>query len=532
MRTKNRILGALVAMLSVSVLCVPSVYAQVCSPKQHQTELQYLRRLSLDLRGEMPSVKELKAVVEQGHVTEAMIDNMLSSTGFVHQVREYHRNLLWPNVTNLTLSNGNWRFGGNGTSVPYYLTSLGRKQRYRGYNARCLNEPAKFDSNGNITCKQETLKDRNGKPYTLCREGYVKIKPYWAPDKEYKFCAYDAQQAESAKHTNGRTYNCGESTAPKGCGCGPNMRYCMTNTVQAQLTKDLGEQLLRFVQNIIDKKQPYTNVITGKSLQINGRLSHYLRYQTKAGGIFINKEQNYSVPALKYSEGTRWVEIQRKQLHAGVLTLPGFLLKFSANRSRANRFYNAFLCKAFQAPSSGLPPASDRCHDEPNLMKRCGCKYCHQSVEPAAAYWGRWMESGLAPLNLDTYPTFDDVCAGSSGRNNSNCRRFYLVTPGHPDEDPYRGKLRAYLFATPEMAKNIEQGPIGIAQKSIDSGAFGQCAATNVWQWLMGHAPYSQQSNIITKLAEQFKNGKYSFSQLAKAVVMSPEYKQGRLLNQ
>ena len=86
MRTKNRILGALVAMLSVSVLCVPSVYAQVCSPKQHQTELQYLRRLSLDLRGEMPSVKELKAVVEQGHVTEAMIDNMLSSTGFVLRV--------------------------------------------------------------------------------------------------------------------------------------------------------------------------------------------------------------------------------------------------------------------------------------------------------------------------------------------------------------------------------------------------------------------------------------------------------------
>jgi hypothetical protein len=60
--------------------------------------VQYLRQLSLDLRGRPPTAAELDEVVSAGQVAPSVIDGMLASADFLSQVRDWHAEVLWPNL--------------------------------------------------------------------------------------------------------------------------------------------------------------------------------------------------------------------------------------------------------------------------------------------------------------------------------------------------------------------------------------------------------------------------------------------------
>jgi hypothetical protein len=517
------------------VLLAATAHAQVCLPQKSskQSALQYLRRLSLDLRGFSPSYQEMMEVVKAGKVSDSIIDRFLNSKEFLSQISKYHKDLLWNNILNLRITGQTYRLSGNGTSSPFFIASVGRRRSYRGGIVSCLNEPAAYDANGNIKCKQKEMTAANGSKYVVCQEGYVMISPYWAPGSKVKVCAYDANTAENYK-SGTRTISCGASGS-KLCGCGPGLRFCQRgNTTQQQILRAMMDQMKRFIETIIKNNEPYHKILTKNEVEVNGPLSHYLRYQTRTGGnlLYALPTQNFEVPTVAFHETTKWVKVQRKTLHSGLLTLPGYLLKFSANRSRANRFYNAFLCKYFEAPKNGLPLANDACHNEPNLMQRCGCKYCHIGVEPAAAYWGRWAEAGVAPLNTKDFPVYLKACDDdpAKSRRNATCRRLYFFDPHHPKEQKYKGQLISYMFATPQMKQNIEVGPRLLAQKAITSGEFASCTTRKMWKWFTGAAASSQQEQLIKNLTGQFKQKNYNLKQLIKAIVTTAEYKQGRLL--
>src|SRR5262249_21684828 len=158
----------------------------------------------------------------------------------------------------------------------------------------------------------------------------------------------------------------------------------------------------------------------------------------------------YPIPAIAFTDKDNWQKVDRLTRHAGVLTMPAYLLKFQSNRGRANRFYNAFMCQHFEAPPGGLPAATDECNSEPDLTERCGCKYCHVAVEPAASHWGRWAEAGVAPLNEVEFPQYKPECAGPNALRNAVCRRLYFTSPATAKEEPFRGMLMSYVFADAE----------------------------------------------------------------------------------
>src|SRR5688572_24540093 len=62
---------------------------------------EYLRQLSLDLRGEPPSIEELKAVLSAGKVGPEVVDAFLKSPAFSEQVKRWHGEILWPNLSRL-----------------------------------------------------------------------------------------------------------------------------------------------------------------------------------------------------------------------------------------------------------------------------------------------------------------------------------------------------------------------------------------------------------------------------------------------
>src|SRR5687767_2936547 len=57
-----------------------------------------LRRLSLDLRGYVPSYQEQLDQRSVADVSATKLDSYLASTDFVGQMRRYHEQLLWPNL--------------------------------------------------------------------------------------------------------------------------------------------------------------------------------------------------------------------------------------------------------------------------------------------------------------------------------------------------------------------------------------------------------------------------------------------------
>jgi len=498
-----------------------------------------MRRLSLELRGHLPSYDELQQVIKAGKVEDTVIAKMVQSQGFVTVMRQYHTDLLWTNISTRRLTGVAWRLRGNGNSEPYHISSQAMRRKFRGDLVACLNVPAKIDGNGKIQCSKTTKKGTK----TICQEGYVMVKPYWS-DKEVKVCAFDGQKTEMVKLPGAKNaVSCLTArNRTNKCACGENLKWCMTNTTMKDITVSLQEQMLRYMDTIIDKDRPYTDTILGKDIEVNGPISHWTRYQSTLGGnlTFALPTQNFKMPILPFQKKTEWQKSTRGALHSGILTMAGYLLKFESNRSRANRFYNAFLCKHFQAPAGGLPAADSECHNEPNLTKRCGCKYCHQTVEPAAAYWGRWAEAGLAPLNpgqtlnskTATFPEFWKTCTTPQGARSLFCRRFYFTHANHPDEKPYVGMLLPYVFATKDTKDNIANGPRAIAKSAVDSGTFAECTVKKLWQWFVGTPMLlPQQSALLKKLAEQFKKDKYSVKKLVTHIVKTEEYKLGRLLN-
>jgi hypothetical protein len=60
---------------------------------------QYLRQLSLDLRGRPASLKEMDEAGKSERLDAQVIDGMLSSEEFLSQVELWHADLIWPNIT-------------------------------------------------------------------------------------------------------------------------------------------------------------------------------------------------------------------------------------------------------------------------------------------------------------------------------------------------------------------------------------------------------------------------------------------------
>ncbi|MBT6434979.1 MAG: DUF1585 domain-containing protein [Deltaproteobacteria bacterium] len=504
--------------------------AQVCEEDALQSSLQHLRRLSIDLKGTLPNLNQLEEVINATMVPDSLVDDLLNSDAFIQEMRNYHLQLLWTNILSQRFTPGVWilRKGNaaDGTDA-YWLRANGRSSRYRGGQIPCKDEPAEFDTEGNILTTPYP-----GDP-TMQQEGYVEVEPWWAPGTTVKVCAFDAQtNLEGANPSNNnpdRVANC-SSQVVETCGCGENLQWCHANNPATDkiLAISMAEQMLRYIDNIIRNDRPYTDILLGTDAEINGPISHWLQHQTQNGGnIFItSSEQNHDVLTIPANEIYNWQTINRYERHAGVLTMPGFLLKYQTDRSRANRFHNAFLCQSFQAPEGGIPTAEDSCNDEPDLQERCGCKYCHAMLEPDAAHWGRWAEAGMMAMNEDKFPVFDQNCA--EGRNNAICRLFYLQPNEAGDVDSklqdYIGTLYPYVFTDTESQDNITQGPRKLAQKAIDRGDFAECTVKKLWNYFMKRPPLDSEADLMSALANDFAGDNYNFRNLVKRIITRDEY--------
>ncbi len=368
------------------------------------------------------------------------------------------------------------------------------------------------------------------------REGTVMAPtPFWDTSgvPQVASCAIEAQ----ARPVNPVTMESCETQrfmADRSCGCGANFRRCeagngSTHTLRVNA---INEEPLLITDSVLRRDEPYFNILTTRRSFVNGPLSTLYRDNQAVGVLAITHPANPQViPARTFTEDpTQWSEYIRDANNSGVLTTPLFLYRFPTVRSRVNHFYEAFLCKHFAPPADAtLPPPEDSCNRENNLAKRCGCNYCHATIEPTGAHWGRYGERNAQFLDPLKFPRYDARCRDCALAGNVSCDgdcANYVMQAYDGDGATSLGLLRTYLYRTDEEEPNISGGPRLLVDRMMQTGDLERCAVKNVWASFLGRPMTTlEQDMYLEDLSRDFAGGGHQFKKLIESVLSTDAYR-------
>jgi hypothetical protein len=507
-------------------------------------DARYLRALSLDLRGDLPTPEELEAVANDPAQIEAYIDSWLDSEEFVTRAVRLHGALLWPNISNVNLINATSQFSRAQASPSYWIRNRGNL--YRGGQEPCFDTPA-VRINGVIQTTYDPATD-------TYREGYDLIAPYSNPGTPTKVCAFDAQ-TELISPTGTRC-DTRDSFGDPACGCGPDLRWCRIGGIaaNAEILNSFAKDVEMRISRVIREDRPYLELFTSPIAYVNGPLVHYWKHQSEmfAGvrlkPIPVPVDQ---LPDLEYTDVDTWHTIQLGEEHAGILTSPLYLLRFQTGRARADRFSNAFMCTPHSPPAGGIFETASGDDDDDtssstdgwcagtegqedaliqDLQCRPGCAYCHALLEPEASYWGRWTEAGAGYLDPATFPVESDECyecATTGAACSDNCNRYYVTNPLSDESETFLGMLKTYEFRKDAHLSNPELGPKRMVLSAVAdaSGRLPACVSSTAASSLLGRDVAEEKKDWITELSTDFVASGFSYRVLIRAIVTSPVYR-------
>jgi hypothetical protein len=370
------------------------------------------------------------------------------------------------------------------------------------------------------------------------REGYVDVAPpYW--DKSgaatVTACAIEAQ-ANAFNPVTLASCETNLFTNDRACGCGQNFRRCEYNegtvNIHGARVAAVNEEPLRIVDSVVRREEDYFNILTTRRGFLNSTLSEMYRERQGVGVWVVSPQASLAaLPVIEYTaDPAQWVEYTRDENNAGVLTSPAFLYRFPTYRARVNRFYEAFLCKHFAPPADAkVPPADDACNRENNLAKRCGCNYCHATIEPSGAHWGRYGERNATFLDPLRFPRFDTKCRDCALAGNINCDGEcgnYVMQALDGDGAASLGLLKTYLYRTPEEEPNIVGGPRLLVERMMQSGDLERCAVENAWQQFIGRPMTTQEQDMyLDALTTEWTMRGRTFKELLKLVISTDAYR-------
>ncbi len=362
------------------------------------------------------------------------------------------------------------------------------------------------------------------------------VSPYWAPDSQIKVCAYDAMSATTGRDGN----RCDVYNPDPGCGCGANLRHCMpgpTSAAQRAIRDALEEEAPRIFEHIIREGRSYLEAFTTRETLVSGPSAFFYRNFAGAeslgtGGTRLHDPAFGEVPALSFDD-EEWRVLRRSEAHAGVLTTLLFDLRFASNRSRANRFYTAFRCEPFVPPADGLP-AETSGDPDPNLRERAGCRSCHQTLEVAAAHFGRWRNDttfGLLPTSaMDPMAVRADCAScGNGGRRCSNFCNTYFVTADNSHESTvaeWAGYPLARVYLNDSEAAAVDVGPAGLVDEPDEIDRVASCTARTVAERMLGRELHREEHvGWVPDLTERFAASDYDYTALVRMLAESEVYR-------
>lgn len=540
-----RPLAGIAALLLSTALTARAEVPAVCEAPREVDKYQLLRRLSLDLRGQIPTYEEYVALEGQPGVPTETIRAFLASPGFGTQMRRYHEELFWPNVSNVSLGGVNANLVQLAKPAALAIASVGKRRQFRGLpdvqtatlGAQCGDfEQTQFQAGGGFVPAPAGIRTSVIDGVTVKQEGWRLVRPYWAPDTQVKVCAFDAMETESVV-VAAKTIACNtpEGDARPECGCGPGLRFCYGPAAQVRnvITAALREQLLREVDRVSTGGQPYTDLLTRGGTSANGPVLFWKKYlapHLTVGLVYARPDPDEPLPDTAFTDAS-WREVARPSpLHAGVLTSAAYLLRFQTDRGRANRFRIDFECESFIPPSQIETPAQGCTESGTDLTRRCTCRYCHRALEPLAAHWGQFAEAGTTVMSDPAL--FPRVRANCVNAKDPFCRRFYVTN----DEADKPGSLLPYQYvddAHPGMADAIAAGPKRRVAQIVADGTLARCTVKRLWQYLMKRdmkvsGDSMEELPLLQSLSDGFAQHGYALPWLVEQLVSQPAYRRAR----
>ena len=505
----------------------------MCSEYHAIDGYQLLRRLSLDLRGQIPDMTDYASIDgatdddSARAAAENAIDDYLESDGFRLAMRRYHEAMLWPNTSNIQITDISVTTRKDTNGI-LRVSSSGRAKTLHGVvDGSCGNfEQAAADFDPAFPGEHRL---KSGKA-----EGYRMIAPYWDPENAIKVCTNEARETETFEGVDCSTR---EAVNEPGCGCGPELEFCFgpSQVTQTALHQSFEEQLLRSVDDAVGGTAPYTDLLLGTEAWQDGRIAFWKKHLATSpsfGKTWDAPDPNEQILDKEFSD-TTFAKVDRGAEHAGVLTLPVYLLKFQTARGRVNRFRNAFLCQAFEPPTSTEDTGCDPVAAD--LTQRCTCRYCHSTLEPMATSFSLFAAAGTTSMaDASQFPREDSTCKP----NDQTCKRFYI----NDTENPRFGFLQPLEFADvhPEYLDRFEKGPRALVADGLwvdgdetkgarsDVGSVANCSARRAFTFFVKRDPDPSEEDLITSLATDFATGGFDFKSLVKQVVMLEQYRRVR----
>ncbi|EAU69999.1 hypothetical protein [Stigmatella aurantiaca] len=282
--------------------------------------------------------------------------------------------------------------------------------------------------------------------------------------------------------------------------------------------------------SVVRNDEPYYNILTTRRSFVNGTLSEFYRERQGVGIFNVTAPAPLeTVPAIAYNQPGTWQEYTRSAFHSGVLTTPSFLYRFPTQRARVNEFYEAFLCKTFVPSKDPLPPPEDPSHRDNNLARRAGCNYCHATIEPTGAHWGRFDERNSLFLSPERYPRFDPKCQTCALNGDTSCGGecgAYVMQAFDEDAANSLGMLKTYLYRTSSEEPNIEGGPALLVQRMMQTGDMERCTVKRIWNEFLGRAMTVQEQQLyLDSLSKNFASNHHSLKSLIETLVMTDAYR-------
>lgn len=484
--------------------------------------LERARAISIDLRGTILSTEEIDEIQANGGINDDIINDWMNTSAFEEQVIEHHKSLLWNKVSfsvnhQTRLLRGFSRLG-HPTWYAYYRSGVLRG----AYHTQCSDYPA--DVNELNQPQSWITRSYNGAIASTGwkDEGYVWVTPWW-DDEPRKVCAFDAQLTEiSSTGTDCSTYDA--ITDPE-CGCGENLKWCSSDIAEKNVEKALSDSISERVRLLLQNDSPYSDLLTESTMMMNGPMVEWYTNRSNFSTSLKSPVDTSELPSLSPDQVDTWVAIPVEEHYAGILTEPGWLLRHQTDRGRASRFYSAFLCREFQSPAGGIKELIEE-NPTPDLSRKPVCKDCHVLLEPWAAYWGRWAQSGALYRTQEEFPTYSsecDECGPSCGL--AYCKLNYLLDSTHPHQDDFIGWYKPYLYLGVEDVENPTIGPKKWAQEIVSDGRFAQCASQNASKWLMGWEDDQIDYDWVQVWADEFEASGLDYRTLVRSIITSPVYR-------
>jgi hypothetical protein len=256
------------------------------------------------------------------------------------------------------------------------------------------------------------------------------------------------------------------------------------------MNKSIYDEPLRLIEDIVMTDQPYTKIVTADYTMADHTVA--------------------TVWGLPHSDGDGWERTAWSDDRgaAGILASPAIYLRyrsaaFNYNRERANAISRSLLCHDFSDSDIHIDTSVDLSNPAvvaDAVVNNPSCAGCHQAMDPLAGYFfgfprGPFNGGGATAYPFDLYRPDDTM--------------QWTTTTGRPP---------GYFGAAPD-------GLAGLGHAIAADPRFARCAVVNFASYLTERPARELPPAWVAQLQDRFAGARYSARQLARAIVLSDEFR-------